>query len=61
MDIKDYLNFQGLSSFFDKLKTIFATKSEIEILKNGIDLDGGYSTSIAGDYDNDFDGGCAVK
>lgn len=56
MDIKDYLNFQGLSYFFDKLKTIFASKEEVDIIRNGIGIDGGYLGDSPTTVDT-YDGG----
>lgn len=41
----DYLNFTGLSKFFDKLKTLFATKNELSNVRGSLIYCG---TSITG-------------
>lgn len=64
--VNKYLNLQGLSTFLNQLKNVFASKeeydelaSQVDVLYNQYDLDGGNSQTPDNTYENDHDGGGA--
>ena len=81
---KKFLDLNGLSTFLDNLKTLFATKdivttstpglmdnidkqrleqvmTDVDLLKNSMDMDGGTASTVDMDYDKDFNGGAAIS